>query len=150
MIGCSTIHTRLSSSPGEVEELFPSTRRTAQYFSQEFSDLEISQDPYVTAFLIAPVLFVYSLVEYVPAIATDVVLLPMDAYNISRKSAKERQEREEFLTQQQEERIEPVKWAYPCGQAPFERSPKYQIYQDWLQPRPMVYTWVQQYLEKKL
>jgi len=109
MIGCSTIHTRLSSSPGEVEELFPSTRRTAQYFSQEFSDLEISQDPYVTAFLIAPVLFVYSLVEYVPAIATDVVLLPMDAYNISRKSAKERQEREEFLTQQQEERIEPVK-----------------------------------------
>jgi hypothetical protein len=112
VIGCSTIDTRFSSSPSEVEELFPSTRRTAKYFSEEFNDRKIVGESGLdnmnaVTLLVVPVVFIYALVEYIPAVATDVVLLPMDAYNISRQSAKERQEREEFLTQQQEEQIEP-------------------------------------------
>lgn len=120
--GCATISTRFYSSPSEVEELFPSTRRTAKYFSEEFNDRKILGESGLdnmnaVTLLVVPVVFIYALVEYIPAVATDVVLLPMDAYNISRQSAKERQEREEFLTQQQEEQIEPAAGAYPCGQA---------------------------------
>ena len=85
--GCATLSTRFSSSPSEVVELFPSTRRAAQYFS-DLGDLpDFGEGALVVAVVAAPFIFIYSLVEYVPAIATDVVLLPVDAYYVSRKSA---------------------------------------------------------------
>ena len=85
IIGCSTIDTRFSSSPSEVEELFPSTRCAAQYFSDLGDPPKIHEGTSALMMVGGPFIFIYSIVEYVPAIATDVLLLPMDGYWVWRK-----------------------------------------------------------------
>lgn len=92
MIGCSTVHTRFSSSPSEVECLFPSTRyagQQAENFGEDFDIAETGEG----AIVFGPVIGVFALIprtiDYASAIVTDVLLLPMDGYWVWRKSPNE-------------------------------------------------------------
>ena len=104
MSGCAMLHTRFNSSPIK-SEFFPSTRLVPLY-TQDVGDQTMTVAPtdWLVGGIISLGFFTYSFVEYFSAIATDVLLAPLDACAVW----KEHQEKEKLLKQYDETAIEPV------------------------------------------
>jgi hypothetical protein len=97
--GCATVETRFQQRPGEVEHLFPSSKRAGE-MTQGFADYiqakEIQVDPYFGALVGIPILG-WMLGEHALALTSDILLLPVDACIINKKARKREEERLERL-----------------------------------------------------
>lgn len=92
-VGCASVHTRFCMSPSEITSVFPATRLVAKTTFETFeatplTNTHVSDEG--SAILIGILFLAYPVVEFPPALATDVLLLPMDAYYVSRKSSDKR------------------------------------------------------------
>jgi len=89
LVGCTTVHTRFCMRPSEITSVFPATRLVAKTTFETFEASPLTNthvSDQGSAMLIGILFLAYPVVEFPPALATDVLLLPMDAYYVSRKS----------------------------------------------------------------
>lgn len=93
--GCATVQARFGKAAHELRPVFPSTQLAAENVPEWLNEDELHTGDMGTAIVVTTGAFIYALVELLPAVASDIVLFPIDAYYVRKRSAKERRENSE-------------------------------------------------------
>ncbi len=96
-VGCATVHTRFGCASNKPKPVFPSTRYAAETVPDWFNKDRPQAGGLGAAIILGTGVFAYALVELLPAMVSDIVLFPLDAYFVSKRSAIRRREKERCL-----------------------------------------------------